>query len=169
MPPDAPIAEHCGTCTRCIDACPTNAIVAPYQLDARRCISYLTIELKDSIPVELRGLVGNRVFGCDDCQLACPWNRYARVSPEPDFRVRHGLDAAELAELFGWNEAEFRDRMAGSAIRRIGYERWLRNIAVGLGNAPTSGRVVAALRRRENDPSAMVREHVAWALARHRC
>ena len=169
LPPDAPIAEHCGTCTRCIDACPTNAIVAPYQLDARRCISYLTIELKDSIPVELRGLVGNRVFGCDDCQLACPWNRYARVSPEPDFRVRHGLDAAELAELFGWNEAEFRDRMAGSAIRRIGYERWLRNIAVGLGNAPTSGRVVAALRRRENDPSAMVREHVAWALARHRC
>ena len=167
LPPDAPIPEHCGSCARCIDVCPTNAIVAPYQLDARRCISYLTIELKESIPVELRALVGNRVFGCDDCQLACPWNRYAQVSPEPDFRVRHGLDAAELAELFRWSEADFRLRMAGSAMARIGHERWLRNIAVGLGNAPTSERVVAALRLREKDPSPMVREHVAWALARH--
>jgi len=167
LPPDAPASEHCGSCARCIDVCPTNAIVAPYQLDARRCISYLTIELKESIPVELRGLIGNRVFGCDDCQLVCPWNRYARVSPERDFQVRHGLDDAELTALFGWTEAEFRLRMAGSAITRIGYVRWLRNIAVGLGNAPTGESVVAALRLRAKDRSPMVREHVAWALARH--
>jgi epoxyqueuosine reductase len=167
LPVDAPTSEHCGTCARCIDACPTQAIVAPYVLDARRCISYLTIELKGSIPVELRPLIGNRVYGCDDCQTACPWNRYARVSPEPDFRVRNGLDRAELVELFAWTEAQFRDRTAGSAIARIGYERWSRNIAVGLGNAPTGGAVVSALERRAHDPSALVREHVAWALARH--
>jgi len=167
LPPDAPIAEHCGACTRCIDVCPTGAIVAPYLLDARRCISYLTIELKGSIPAALRPLIGNRVYGCDDCQLVCPWNKYARTTREPDFHVRHGLDAAGLAELFGWSEAAFHARLAGSAIHRIGYERWSRNLAVGLGNAPTSERVVDALRARAEDPSALVREHVAWALARH--
>jgi epoxyqueuosine reductase len=167
LPVDAPVEEHCGTCSRCIDACPTGAIVAPYELDARRCISYLTIELKSEIPVELRSLIGNRVYGCDDCQLACPWNRYARVSPEADFRVRNGLDAAELVELFGWSERQFRERLAGSAILRIGYERWLRNLAVGLGNAPTGERVVAALRARADHASALVREHVRWALERH--
>lgn len=167
LPVDRPVSEHCGDCARCIDVCPTRAIVAPYRLDARRCISYLTIELKGSIPEPLRPLIGNRVYGCDDCQLVCPWNRYARVSAEPDFRVRNGLDAAELAELFAWSEAEFRQRMAGSAIRRIGYERWLRNLAVGLGNAPTTERAVDALRARAEDASPLVREHVAWALARH--
>ena len=167
LPVDAPVSEHCGACTRCIDACPTHAIVAPYSLDARRCISYLTIELKGSIPVELRPLIGNRVYGCDDCQLVCPWNKYARPTNEPDFRVRHGLDAAELTHLFAWTEDEFHARLAGSAIHRIGYERWSRNLAVGLGNAPTSTPIVGALTARKDDPSALVREHVAWALARH--
>jgi len=168
LPVDAPVGEHCGSCTKCLDVCPTRAIVAPYVLDARRCISYLTIELKGSIPVELRPLVGNRVFGCDDCQLVCPWNRYAQLTPEPDFRVRHGLDCAALVELFAWTENQFRERMSGSAILRIGYERWLRNLAVGLGNAPANERVVAVLRSRERDRSELVREHVAWALVRHR-
>jgi epoxyqueuosine reductase len=167
LPVDRPVSEHCGDCVRCIDACPTRAIVGPYRLDARRCISYLTIELKGSIPESLRSLIGNRVYGCDDCQLVCPWNRFARVSAEPDFRVRNGLDAAELAELFAWSEAEFWQHMAGSAIRRIGYERWLRNLAVGLGNAPTTERVVGALKARAGDASVLVREHVGWALARH--
>ncbi|HKW37642.1 MAG TPA: tRNA epoxyqueuosine(34) reductase QueG [Burkholderiales bacterium] len=166
LPADAPVPEHCGSCAKCIDVCPTRAIVAPYRLDARRCISYLTIELKGSIPVELRPLIGNRVYGCDDCQIVCPWNRFARTTPEPDFRVRNGLDRAELIELFAWSEDEFRARMAGSAILRIGYERWLRNLAVGLGNAPKSAGAVAALRKRAAHPSALVREHVAWALAR---
>ena len=168
LPVTDPLSGHCGNCTACIDVCPTGAIVAPYELDARRCISYLTIELPGAIPEALRPLIGNRVYGCDDCQLACPWNRFARTSGEPDFNaVRHGLDRASLVELFAWTEAEFRMRMEGSAIRRIGYERWLRNLAVGLGNAPWSADVVAALERRSNDPSALVREHVAWALARH--
>ena len=166
LPVDSQVHEHCGSCSKCIDVCPTRAIVAPYQLDARRCISYLTIELKGSIPVELRPLIGNRVYGCDDCQLVCPWNRYARVAPEADFRVRNGLDCADLIELFAWTEEEFRRRMAGSPILRIGYERWLRNLAVGLGNAPRSARAAAALRSRARDASALVREHVAWALAR---
>jgi epoxyqueuosine reductase len=168
LPVDAPQGEHCGSCAKCIDVCPTRAIVAPYELDARRCISYLTIELKGPIPEPLRPLIGNRVYGCDDCQLVCPWNKYARVTGEPDFRVRNGLDDADLVTLFAWTEAEFAARLAGSAIRRIGYERWSRNLAVGLGNAPTSASVVAALRARADDPSALVREHVAWALARHR-
>jgi len=167
LPPDTPVSEHCGSCAQCIDVCPTRAIVAPYELDARRCISYLTIELKGSIPLELRALIGNRVYGCDDCQLVCPWNRYARVSNEPDFQVRHGLDCAELTELFSWSEREFHARLAGSAIHRIGYERWLRNLAVGLGNAPSDERVIAALRARLDHPSALVREHATWALARH--
>jgi len=167
LPLDAPVEEHCGTCTKCLDVCPTRAIVAPYTLDARRCISYLTIELKGSIPVELRPLIGNRVFGCDDCQLVCPWNRYAQLAPEPDFRVRNGLDDVELVDLFAWDENQFHERMSGSAILRVGYERWLRNLAVGLGNAPRNEGVVTALRSRAQDRSALVREHVAWALERH--
>ena len=168
LPVDGRAAEHCGACARCIDVCPTHAIVAPYRLDARRCISYLTIELKGSIPIELRPLIGNRVYGCDDCQLVCPWNKYARVSAEPDFRVRNGLDAAELVDLFGWSEGAFHERLAGSAIHRIGYERWSRNLAVGLGNAPPSPLAVDALAARADDSSALVREHVAWALAAQR-
>jgi epoxyqueuosine reductase len=167
LPPDAPVSEHCGACAKCIDVCPTGAIVAPYELDARRCISYLTIELKGAIPVALRPLIGNRVYGCDDCQLVCPWNRYAQVSREPDFQVRNGLDRAALIDLFAWTEREFQARLAGSAIHRIGYERWLRNLAVGLGNAPSGERVIAALRARADHPSALVREHVLWALERH--
>jgi len=167
LPVDAPASEHCGSCTACLAACPTRAIVAPYQLDARRCISYLTIEHKSAIPEELRPLIGNRVYGCDDCQAVCPWNSFAQPSGEADFAPRNGLDAATLVELFAWSEAEFDTRLRGSAIRRIGYERWLRNLAVGLGNAPRSAEVLAALRARADHPSALVREHVRWALARH--
>ncbi|HUO79122.1 MAG TPA: tRNA epoxyqueuosine(34) reductase QueG [Steroidobacteraceae bacterium] len=163
---DAPAAEHCGSCSACLPACPTGAIVAPYRLDARRCISYLTIELKGSIPVGLRRAIGNRIYGCDDCQLVCPWNKYARAAAHADLAsVRHGLDAARLTALFAWSAAEFGARMAGSAIHRIGHQRWLRNIAVALGNAPHSTGVLAALRARQDDASALVREHVAWALA----
>ncbi len=167
LPVDAPASEHCGSCTKCIDICPTQAIRAPYQLDARRCISYLTIELQGSIPEPLRPLIGNRVYGCDDCQAVCPWNSFARPSAEPDFAVRNGLDRASLVELFAWSAEEFNARMAGSPIRRIGYERWLRNLAVGLGNAPPAPEVERALRARADHPSPLVREHVAWALARH--
>ncbi|MBI3069412.1 MAG: tRNA epoxyqueuosine(34) reductase QueG [Betaproteobacteria bacterium] len=167
LPVDRAQEEHCGTCRKCLDVCPTQAIVAPYRLDARRCISYLTIEHKGSIPAELRPLVGNRVYGCDDCQLVCPWNRFAQPGAEPDFAVRHGLDDITLVALFGWSEEEFHAKLSGSAIHRIGYERWLRNLAVGLGNAPTSPAVVAALRARADHPSQLVREHVEWALARH--
>ena len=164
---DSPAEEHCGTCRRCIDACPTGAITAPYELDARRCISYLTIELKGAIPEELRPLIGNRVYGCDDCQAVCPWNGFARPGGIADFAPRHGLERSRLVELFAWSEAEFDERTRGSAIRRIGYERWLRNLAVGLGNAPSSREVMAALRARADHPSALVREHVLWALSRH--
>lgn len=167
LPVDNAEDDHCGTCTRCIEACPTGAIVAPYELDARRCISYLTIEHPGSIPQALRPLIGNRVYGCDDCQLVCPWNRFAQPASEPDFAVRNGLDTATLVELFAWSEDDFATRLAGSPIRRIGHERWLRNLAVGLGNAATSPAVIAALRSRATQPSALVREHVAWALARH--
>ena len=168
LPTTAATSEHCGSCRACIDACPTGAIVAPYELDARRCISYLTIELKGSIPEDLRPLIGNRVYGCDDCQLACPWNKYAAASTESDFAVRNGLDDAELLALFAWSSEEFASRMEGSAIRRIGYERWSRNLAVGLGNADHDERIVAALEARADDPSALVREHVAWALERQK-
>ena len=167
LPHDLRAKDHCGTCRACIDACPTGAITAPYRLDARLCISYLTIELKGNIPVELRPLVGNRVFGCDDCQLVCPWNRFAVPSDNPDFSPRHGLDAPRLAELFCWSEAEFDHNTRGSAIRRAGYDGWLRNVAVALGNARTSPEVVAALKSRVDSPSAVVREHVVWALQRH--
>lgn len=168
LPVDAPETDHCGSCRSCIDVCPTQAIVAPYQLDARRCISYLTIEHPGSIPLELRPLIGNRVYGCDDCQLVCPWNRFARDTGEADFAVRNGLDDVSLVSLFHWSAEEFEHRLEGSAIRRIGHERWLRNLAVGLGNAPTSPAVVAALESRRDHPSALVREHVTWALSRHR-
>ena len=159
---------HCGTCTRCIDVCPTGAITAPYRLDARRCISYLTIEHEGAIPLELREPIGNRIFGCDDCQLVCPWNKFAKRSDEPDFRARNNLDEASLAELFAWTEEEFLQRTEGSALRRSGHQRWLRNIAVALGNAPTTPEVVAALESRRHCDDGLVREHVEWALARHR-
>ncbi|MBL0141776.1 MAG: tRNA epoxyqueuosine(34) reductase QueG [Betaproteobacteria bacterium] len=164
---DAPVQEHCGTCERCIEACPTKAIVAPYQLDARRCISYLTIENPGPIPEEFRAAMGNRIYGCDDCQLACPWNKYARKAAVPDFATRNGLDCATLVDLFAWTRDDFERRLEGSAIRRIGHTRWLRNIAVALGNAPTTRDVTEALRSRVEDPDPMVREHVAWAIARH--
>ncbi len=163
----APAENHCGSCHTCIDVCPTDAIVAPYRLDARRCISYLTIENKASIPVEFRTAIGNRIFGCDDCQLFCPWNKFAQLTQEPDFAPRHELDATDLVTLFGWTLAEWQARTAGSAIRRSGYEGWLRNVAVALGNAPTSTAIIDALNARGNDPSDVVREHVQWALEQH--
>jgi len=159
--------NHCGSCSACMDICPTRAIIAPYQLDARRCISYLTIELRGSIPEEFRHMLGNRIYGCDDCQLVCPWNKFAQASVEKDFQSRHGLDAPELIKLFQWSEEEFLQKTQGSAIRRIGYECWLRNIAVALGNAPRSATVIDALRQRQDHPSALVREHVGWALQQH--
>jgi epoxyqueuosine reductase len=166
FPPDPPHAEHCGHCQACIDICPTRAILAPHVLDARRCVSYLTIEHDGPIPVELRPLLGNRVYGCDDCQLACPWNRFAQHQPLPDFLPRHGLDQATLLELFAWDETTFLARMEGSPIRRIGFERWLRNLAVALGNAPPDPAIRSALQARADHPSAMVREHLQWALFR---
>jgi epoxyqueuosine reductase len=167
LPIDKKASNHCGSCSACIDICPTKAITKPYEVDARRCISYLTIELKTAIPLEFRPLIGNRVYGCDDCQLVCPWNKFAEITQEPDFNVRHGLDDISLVECFAWSEAEFTQKMAGSAIFRIGYNQWLRNIAVGLGNAPSSPAVISALKTRENDDNALLREHVAWALQRH--
>jgi len=159
--------SHCGTCTACIDVCPTNAIVAPYSLDARRCISYLTIESKDPIPVEFRKAIGNRIYGCDDCQLFCPWNKFAKLTSETDFSPRHNLDDAELVDLFAWSEETWLRRMEGSAIRRIGHDQWLRNIAVALGNAKTTPELVAALKSRQHSESDIVAEHIAWALAQH--
>jgi epoxyqueuosine reductase len=167
LPTDETGTAHCGSCSACMPACPTGAIVAPYRLDARRCISYLTIELAGSIPLEFRRAIGNRIYGCDDCQLVCPWNKFARPTAEKDFSVRHGLDRAELIALFSWSEAEFAEKTRGSAIKRIGFERWLRNVAVALGNAPSSPRIVAALRKREHHESPLVREHVRWALEQH--
>jgi len=164
LPEDEAAGAHCGTCSACIPVCPTGAITAPQQLDARRCISYLTIELHGAIPVELRRMLGNRIYGCDDCQLVCPWNKFARAAAHPDFKTRHRLDSSRLSELFGWTEEQFLARTEGSAIRRIGYERWLRNIAVALGNAPVSDETAGALRARRYDASALVREHVSWAL-----
>ena len=167
LPIDQPVGNHCGSCQACIDICPTGAIVAPYVLDARRCISYLTIEHEGSIPEEFRAAMGNRVYGCDDCQLVCPWNKFAKKTSDHDFRVRNGLDDVELVALFAWMEHEFSARLAGSAIRRIGYERWLRNLAIGLGNAPSTAKVIDALHSRREDASSLVREHVAWAIAQH--
>lgn len=167
LPPDPPVSAHCGQCTACIDACPTGAIVAPYRVDARRCVSYLTIELRDAIPEDLRPLIGNRIYGCDDCQLVCPWNRFARLSSVQDFTPRNGLDAAGLVELFSWDKSTFEARMAGSPIYRIGFECWSRNLAVALGNARGEPGVIEALEARVDDPSPLVREHVAWALGQH--
>lgn len=166
LPSDAVAENHCGTCQACIDICPTRAIVGPYQLDARRCISYLTIELKGSIPESLRPMMGNRIYGCDDCQLVCPWNRFAKISAEPAFQIRHGLDQPRLVELFAWSENTFLTNTQGSAIRRIGYIRWLRNIAVALGNGEPSAEAIAILQSRVNHDSDVVREHVHWALTR---
>src|SRR5271166_3090915 len=168
LPLDVPSSAHCGSCSACLPACPTGAIVGPYRLDARRCISYLTIELAGSIPIEFRRAIGNRIYGCDDCQLVCPWNKFARPTGEKDFAVSNGLDHAQLVELFSWSEAQFLERTRGSAIRRIGYERWLRNIAVALGNAPASPALIESLQSRAQHPSPLVREHVRWALAQHR-
>ena len=167
LPVDQPEASHCGSCVACIDVCPTRAIVAPYLLDARRCISYLTIELQGPIPVEFRKAMGNRIYGCDDCQLFCPWNKFAEPTAEADFAPRHGLDTAQLVELFSWTEETWLHNTEGSAIRRIGFERWLRNIAIALGNAQTSPEVVAALEARQHGVSDMLGEHVDWALAQH--
>ncbi|HLU06101.1 MAG TPA: tRNA epoxyqueuosine(34) reductase QueG [Woeseiaceae bacterium] len=167
LPVDQPEQSHCGTCRACIDVCPTGAIVGPYKLDARRCISYLTIELKGSIPLEFRSKIGNRIYGCDDCQLVCPWNKFAVRSDEQDFAPRHNLDSADLTELFAWDEATWESRTEGSAIRRIGYERWLRNIAVALGNATGTEAVIKALQSRRDNASPIVREHVEWALRQH--
>lgn len=164
LPLTEPISDHCGSCTACIDICPTQAIVAPYQVDARRCISYLTIELRDSIPLEFRPLIGNRIYGCDDCQLVCPWNKFAQVTTESDYLPRHGLDNPQLIELFKWTEDEFLTRMEGSPIRRIGYESWLRNIAVALGNAEKSAETIAALNLRFEGSSDLVKEHILWAI-----
>jgi epoxyqueuosine reductase len=165
---DSAAHDRCGSCDRCMVACPTQAIVAPYELDARRCISYLTIEFGGSIPNELRPLIGNRIYGCDDCLLPCPWNRFARPTSEQEFLPRNGLDAPKLIELFAWSEDEFLKRMEGSPIRRLGYECWMRNIAVALGNAETSEQVINALKTRQNHASELVREHVAWSLDRHK-
>ena len=168
LPPTEAVSEHCGSCSACIDVCPTQAITGPQQVDARRCISYLTIEHAGPIPLELRPLMGNRIYGCDDCQLVCPWNKFAQRSPLPDFDERAGMSGAALVELFAWSEAEFLQRTQGSAIRRIGHERWLRNIAVAMGNAlrvRSESAIESALRGRADHPSPVVREHVAWALA----
>ncbi len=167
LPIDVAATAHCGTCVACMDVCPTRAIVAPYSLDARRCISYLTIELKGAIPVEFRKAIGNRIYGCDDCQLFCPWNKFAEPTAEGDFAPRHNLDSAAMTELFAWTEDEWLERTEGSAIRRIGFERWLRNLAVALGNARTTAAVVEALNQRSNVKSKLVAEHVAWALSQH--
>ena len=164
LPADSSASNHCGQCQACLAICPTQAIVAPYQVDARRCVSYLTIELHGSIPVELRPLLGNRIYGCDDCQLICPWNRFAKLSAEADFRPRQRLDNSTLLELFNWSESEFLQKTEGSAIRRIGYQRWLRNIAVAMGNGPATQASIQALQQKQQHEDEMVREHVMWAL-----
>lgn len=165
LPTDNKVTAHCGECNACLDICPTQAIVAPYQVDARRCVSYLTIELHGSIPESLRPLIGNRIYGCDDCQIICPWNRFAKLTAEKDFNPRHQLNSQQLLAVFAWSEAEFLAKTEGSAIRRIGYERWLRNIAVALGNAPASPLIIEALKTRCDSASELVKEHILWALA----
>lgn len=168
LPIDHPSSNHCGSCQSCMDICPTGAITAPYEVDARKCISYLTIELKTSIPEHFRPLIGNRVYGCDDCQLTCPWNKFAEATTEDDFSIRHGLDDIDLITCFQWSESEFHEKMAGSAIYRIGYQQWLRNIAVGLGNAPYSKEIIKVLQRRKNESNPILLEHIQWALKQQR-
>ncbi|MGI9211290.1 MAG: tRNA epoxyqueuosine(34) reductase QueG [Methylococcaceae bacterium] len=165
LPVDQPVTPHCGSCTACMDICPTQAIIAPYQLDARRCIAYLTIEWRGIIPLEFRRAIGNRIYGCDDCQLVCPWNRYAQITREPDFKPRHGLDTASLLSIWDWSETRFLKDMEGSPIRRIGYNAWLRNIAVALGNAPASPQIVSALQSRLTQADPVLQEHILWSLA----
>ena len=165
LPIDAPATAHCGECRACLDICPTQAIIAPYRVDARRCVSYLTIELQGAIPENLRPLIGNRIYGCDDCQIICPWNRFAKLADEQDFNPRHQLNSEQLLEVFAWCEEQFLAKTEGSAIRRIGYQRWLRNIAVALGNAPASALIIEALKARLDHHSSLVKEHVQWALA----
>ncbi|MBL4574226.1 MAG: tRNA epoxyqueuosine(34) reductase QueG [Gammaproteobacteria bacterium] len=167
LPVDEQVSDHCGSCSACLDICPTNAFVKPNLLDATRCISYLTIELRSSIPIEFRKPMGNRIYGCDDCQLVCPWNKFSKPTDEKDFTPRHSLDDAQLVDLFGWSEREFLKRTEGSAIRRIGYDCWLRNIAIALGNAPSSKEITGALQSRLNNVSDMVNEHIEWALLQH--
>jgi epoxyqueuosine reductase len=164
LPVDPVASAHCGTCNACIPACPTQAIVAPYQLDARRCISYLTIELRGPIPETMRAAIGNRIYGCDDCQLVCPWNKFARAASHPDFSVRHGLDAPQLTALASWTRVEFESRFEGSAVRRIGYEAFIRNVCVALGNGPADEVAIHALRQRSSDDSALIAEHARWGL-----
>jgi epoxyqueuosine reductase len=168
LPVDEQVSDHCGSCSACLDICPTNAFVKPNLLDATRCISYLTIELRTSIPVEFRKPMGNRIYGCDDCQIVCPWNKFSEPTQEKDFTPRHRLDDAQLVDLFAWSEREFLKRTEGSAIRRIGYDCWLRNIAVALGNAPSSKEIVGALQSRLNNVPDMVNEHIEWALLQHK-
>ncbi len=168
LPYDPPVTPHCGRCSACIDICPTQAIIAPYQLDARLCISYLTIEYHGIIPLTLRSKIGNRIYGCDDCQLICPWNRFAQLSQEPDFQSRHGLESTDLVTLFLWDESTFLQKTEGSAIRRIGYQRWLRNIAVALGNAQSSPEIIQALQQQYPKTSALVQQHITWALQQHK-
>lgn len=164
LPVDAPVANHCGRCQACMQICPTNAIIAPYILDARRCISYLTIEYKGSIPEDLRPLIGNRIFGCDDCQIVCPWNRFAKVATESGFTPRHQLKTAQLLELFAWSEEEYVQKTEGSPLKRAGYDSWLRNIAIALGNAPASSDIMAALQTRYSTATRLVQEHIKWAI-----
>jgi epoxyqueuosine reductase len=164
LPPSTAVTDHCGQCSACLDVCPTQAIVAPYIVDARRCISYLTIELKGAIPEEFRSAIGNRIYGCDDCQLICPWNRFSKITEQADFSIRNKLDRSHLLELFTWTENEFLLRLQGSPLRRIGYERWLRNIAVALGNSPTNDATIAVLKEKREHCSELVKEHIDWAL-----
>ena len=168
LPVDEKVSDHCGSCSACLDICPTNAFIKPNLLDATRCISYLTIELRTAIPVEFRKPMGNRIYGCDDCQIVCPWNKFSEPTQEKDFTPRHKLDDAQLVDLFAWSEREFLKRTEGSAIRRIGYDCWLRNIAVALGNAPSSKEIVGALQSRLNNVPDMVNEHIEWALLQHK-
>ena len=169
LPIDEPeIVNHCGSCTSCMDVCPTKAFEGPNQLDARKCISYLTIEYKGSIKEELRPMMGNRIFGCDDCQIFCPWNKFLKITDEADFKPRHNLDDIDLSNLFMWSEEEFLKKTQGSPIRRAGYESWLRNIAIALGNAESSVEVLRVLHSRKDDPSEIVKEHVNWAIDQHK-
>lgn len=168
LPVTQAVSDHCGSCTACIDICPTQAIVEPYVVDARRCISYLTIELRSAIPEVFRPMIGNRIYGCDDCQLVCPWNKFAQVTEESDYLPRHGLDSPQLIALFLWDEATFLSRLEGSPIRRIGYECWLRNIAVALGNAASNDEIISALNSRRDHSSELIKEHVEWALLQHK-